>query len=147
MRLVTVSNEHLVDRSASAVGCADDRCAHVDGIEAAFRELRALEVEAVIVPGNLPVALSQVADFALRSKLPSISLFRQYAQAGGLMSYGASAADLQRRAAGHVDKILRGARPEDLPVERPTKLALILNQKVASVLGLRVPASVMLQAG
>ena len=90
--------------------------------------------------------MSPLSELAARHHLPSISLFSQYPEAGGLMSYGTSAADLQRRAVGHLDKILKGARPQDLPVERPTKLELVVNKTVAKRLGLTIPPAMLLQA-
>jgi putative ABC transport system substrate-binding protein len=88
----------------------------------------------------------QIVEFAMQQRLPLISELRQFAEAGALISYGASLADLLRRAAGHVDKILRGAKPADLPVEQPTKFELIINMKTAKALGLAIPPSLLLQA-
>ncbi len=85
-------------------------------------------------------------EYATRQRLPMISELRQFAEAGALMSYGASLADLFRRAAGHVDKILRGTKPADLPVEQPTKFELVINAKTAKTLGLTVPQSLLLRA-
>jgi len=90
--------------------------------------------------------VDQVASFAQRSRLPSIYGAREYVDAGGLMSYGPSIADLFRRAATYVDKILKGAKPADLPVEQPTKFELIINLKTAKALGLTIPPSVLSQA-
>jgi ABC-type uncharacterized transport system substrate-binding protein len=88
----------------------------------------------------------QIVEYATQHRLPMISELRQFAEAGALMSYGASLADLFRRAAGHVDKILKGARPADLPVEQPTKFELVINMKTAKALGLTIPPSLLLRA-
>jgi len=87
-----------------------------------------------------------IVDLALRSRLPAIFAFREAADAGGLMSYGANLSDLFRRGAIQADKILRGAKPEDLPVEQPTKFELVINLKTAKTLGLTIPKSLLLQA-
>jgi putative ABC transport system substrate-binding protein len=89
---------------------------------------------------------NQVADLAARSRLPLMSPFQELANAGGLMSYGPSIPDMFRRAAGYVDKILRGAKPADLPVEQPTKFELVINLKAAKALGLTVPPSLHARA-
>jgi putative tryptophan/tyrosine transport system substrate-binding protein len=102
-------------------------------------------VGAVIVPANLPVPAHEIAQSALRHRLPTISLLSQYPESGGLMSYGASLIDIRRRAAGYVDKILKGAKPADLPVERPTRFELVINRRTAQALGLSVPASLLLR--
>ena len=88
----------------------------------------------------------RLADLAARNKLPSMHGFREDAEAGGLMSYGPDLADLFRRSATYVDKILKGAKPGDLPVEQPTKFELVINLKVAKALGLTIPASVLSRA-
>jgi putative ABC transport system substrate-binding protein len=82
---------------------------------------------------------SQVAELGLRDRLPIMSPFREIADAGGLMSYGPSVPDLFRRAASYVDKILKGSKPADLPVEQPTKFEFVINLKTAKALGLEVP--------
>jgi putative tryptophan/tyrosine transport system substrate-binding protein len=80
-----------------------------------------------------------IAEFAAKNRLPTIYGLREYVDAGGLMSYGASLPEQVRRAAGYVDKILKGASPSDLPVEQPTKFELVINLKTAKALGLNVP--------
>jgi putative ABC transport system substrate-binding protein len=87
-----------------------------------------------------------IADLALKHRLPTIYPAREFVDAGGLLSYGANYPDLYRRAAGFVDKILKGARPADLPVEQPTKFELVINLKTAKALGLTIPPSLLLRA-
>ena len=86
-----------------------------------------------------------IAEFALKNRLPSISRYREFVEAGGLMSYGTDVLDNYRRAATYVDKILKGAKPADLPVEQPTKFELVINTKTAKTLGLTIPSSLMLR--
>jgi putative ABC transport system substrate-binding protein len=88
----------------------------------------------------------RIMEFALSNRLPGVHAYRELVEAGGLMSYGPSYADLHRRAATYVDKILRGARPAELPVELPTKFDLIVNLKTARALGLDVPAMLLARA-
>jgi putative tryptophan/tyrosine transport system substrate-binding protein len=88
----------------------------------------------------------QIADLAAQSRLPSVSGNREYAEAGGLIVYSADFLDLERRAATFVDKLLKGAKPGDLPVEQPTKFQLILNLKTAQALGLTFPPMLLFQA-
>jgi putative ABC transport system substrate-binding protein len=87
-----------------------------------------------------------IVDFATRARLPSTFHFREAAELGGLISYGVNFADVYRRAAGYVDKILKGANPGDLPIEQPTKFELIINLKTAKTLGLTIPQSLLLRA-
>ena len=86
---------------------------------------------------------ARIAELALTHRLPLLSLFTAFPEAGGLLAYGPSLAGMFRQAAGHVDRILRGAKPTDLPVERPTKFELVLNAKTAKALGIRIPASLL----
>jgi putative ABC transport system substrate-binding protein len=87
-----------------------------------------------------------IASLAERQRLPTICWSREYIEAGGLMSYGVSYPDLYRRAAGMVDKIFKGAKPGDLPVEQPTKFEFVINGKTAKAIGLKVPALVLVRA-
>ena len=88
----------------------------------------------------------QIADFAAKNRLPAIYGLKEFVDAGGLISYGAHLADLQRRAAGYVDKIFKGAKPSDLPVEQPTKFEFVINLATAKALGLDVPPTLLARA-
>jgi ABC-type uncharacterized transport system substrate-binding protein len=98
---------------------------------------------------NSPILFSQrpqIADLAIKSRLPSIYYAADFVEAGGLMTYGVSVTDLYRRAATYVDKILKGAKPGELPVEQPTKFELIINLKAAKQIGLTIPPNVLARA-
>ena len=102
----------------------------------------------IVLPGN-PIAFSkraEVASFAQKNRLPSMYGLKEYVDAGGLMSYGPSQSANYRRAATYVDKILKGTRPGDLPVERPTKFELVINLRTAKAIGLTMPHSVLQRA-
>jgi putative ABC transport system substrate-binding protein len=88
----------------------------------------------------------QILEFATTRKLPVISIFGDFAEAGALMSYGPSRIEMFKRAALFVDKLLKGAKPSDLPIEQPTKLEFIVNLKTAKQLGLRIPPNVLARA-
>jgi putative ABC transport system substrate-binding protein len=88
----------------------------------------------------------RVADLAARSRLPALYSQKEFVDAGGLVSYGPSLSDMFRRAATHVDKVLRGAKPGDIPVEQPTKFELVINLKTARALGITIPQSLLLRA-
>ena len=100
----------------------------------------------VVADGLFILHRTRLADLAARSRLPAIYGYREHVEAGGLMSYGSSLRDLWRRAATFVDKILKGAKPGDLPVEQPTKFELVINLKTAKALGLTIPQTILLRA-
>jgi putative tryptophan/tyrosine transport system substrate-binding protein len=89
---------------------------------------------------------TQLVEMAVKSRLPAIYYRSDFVEAGGLMSYGASIADLDRRAATYVDKILKGTKPADLPVEQPMKFELVINLKTAKEIGLTIPQSMLYRA-
>ena len=88
----------------------------------------------------------EIAELAVKSRLPTIYRDREHVEAGGLMSYGPNIPDLFRRAAMYVDKILKGAKPANLPVQQPTKFELVINLNAAKALGLTIPPSLLLRA-
>jgi putative ABC transport system substrate-binding protein len=119
-----------------------------DGLDGALQEAAKTRIEALAIMPN-PVFvknLKRIADFALQNRLPSMFHLREFAEAGGLLSYGADRTDLFLRAATFVDKILKGARPADLPIEQPTKFDLTINLKTAKTIGLTVPPALIASA-
>ena len=119
-----------------------------DEIDGAFAAMSRARADGLIVLAD-PVFLSvrlRIADLATKGHLPTIYELREHAEAGGLVSYGPSLPDLWRRAAIYVDRILKGAKPADLPVERPSKFELVVNLKTAKALGLTITQSVLLRA-
>jgi putative ABC transport system substrate-binding protein len=89
---------------------------------------------------------SRIVNLAGAHRVPSMFECRDYVEAGGLMSYGASVSDIRRRTGSYVDRLLKGAKPADLPVEQPTKFELVINLKTAKALGLTIPPSLLLRA-
>jgi putative ABC transport system substrate-binding protein len=116
--------------------------------DAAFVAIKRAGAGAVIVVQSSALFSSyqRIADLALTHRLPSAGGSKEYAEAGGLISYGADFPDLFRRAATFVDKILKGAKPADLPIEQPEKFELVINLKTAKALGLKIPQSLLLRA-
>jgi putative tryptophan/tyrosine transport system substrate-binding protein len=101
----------------------------------------------VVMPSPwVTVHRTQIISAAARNNVPAIYAFSYYARDGGLLSYGSDQIDISRRAASYVDRILRGAKPGDLPVQFPTKFEMVLNLKTAKALGLAVPPSILLRA-
>jgi putative ABC transport system substrate-binding protein len=114
----------------------------------AFRQISRDRPDALFVSPHSPSFAHRrlIVDFATRSRLPSTHAYREAVELGGLMSYGVNGVDLFRRAAGYVDRILKGTKPADLPVEQPTKFELVINLKTAKALGLTIPPSVLMRA-
>jgi putative tryptophan/tyrosine transport system substrate-binding protein len=119
-----------------------------DEFDGAFASVAKAHPQALIaLPAPLMnIHAGRIAELARRERLPSIALNSEFPQAGGLMSYGPDIADLYRRSAAYVDKILKGAKPADLPVEQPTKFDLIINLKTAKALGLTAPPTLLARA-
>ena len=119
-----------------------------DGFEKVFAALNKQRPDGLYVPGGPLMNANQkrIVGFALKSRLPSMYSSREAVDAGGLMSYGADLADSYRRVAYYVDRILKGAKPADLPVEQPTKFELVINLKTAKQIGLTIPPEVLARA-
>jgi putative ABC transport system substrate-binding protein len=119
-----------------------------DGLQDAFAAMNKAAVQALVVLTD-PILFSQrkrTVDLANSNRLPAVYFFKGYAEEGGLMSYGPSDTDLFRRTAAYVDRILKGTKPGDLPIEQPTKFELFINLKAANMVGLTVPESFLLRA-
>jgi len=117
--------------------------------ESAFRAASEGRAEAILVEVWGPVITPHVREFAelaVKNRLPAMYVDRRHVEAGGLITYGVSEPDLDRRTAAYVDKILKGRKPADLPVEQPTKFEFIINLKTAKQIGLTIPANVLLRA-
>ena len=137
----------IVEASARSLGIT----AHLldvrrpEDLRGAFDAAAKLRVEALVVGLDVVTQanLRPIAELAMRQRLPSIYPAKDYAHAGGLMTYGSSDFHMYHRAATFVDKILKGAKPADLPVEQPTKFELVINLKTAKALGLTIPPSLL----
>jgi putative ABC transport system substrate-binding protein len=150
------SNPANVDFLRETEAAARSLGVQVQGIEArnpgeldgAFKAVSNVRPSALVTIGDgmLWSVRTRIVDFAMRSRLPGVFPDREFPEIGGLMSYGPNPADNIRRAAALVDKILKGAKPADLPIEQPTKLDLVINLKTARTLGLTIPPSLRLRA-
>ena len=120
----------------------------LNDLEQAFSIMKNERAEALItiLTGVLASQRKRIVDFAAKSRLAIMSAESRWTEVGGLMSYGPDYADLYRRAATYVDKILKGAKPADLPVEQPTKFEFIINLKTAKQIGLTIPPNVLARA-
>jgi putative ABC transport system substrate-binding protein len=118
--------------------------ASVQAFDAAFAEMKQQRVEAVIVQPTLP--RQRAIELALEHRLPAVSGNRAFPDGGGLVSYAGSLADRYRNAAVYVDKILKGAKPADLPVQQPVKFELVINLKTARALGIAIPPTLIARA-
>src|SRR5262245_24946254 len=120
-----------------------------EDFDRAFAAVSKGHAQAFVLPSGIPAAYAnrqQIVSFAQKNRLPSVYGQKEYVEAGGLMSYGPSTPDLHRRAAIYVKKILKGAKPADLPVEQPRKFDLVINLKTAKALGLTIPPSLLARA-
>ena len=113
-------------------------------LDPAFTAMEKERPDAAIVQPSLPI--KRVAELAIKSRIPALSFIRDFANEGGLMSYGSEEADAYGKAAIYVDKILKGAKPADLPVQQPTKFELVVNLKTAKALGLTIPPLILARA-
>jgi putative ABC transport system substrate-binding protein len=120
-----------------------------EDLDGAFSAVTKNRAQALVLPSGIPTAYAnraKIASFAQGNRLPSMYGQREYVDAGGLASYGPSTPDMFRRAATYVDKILKGAKPADLPVEQPTKFELVINLKTAQQIGVTIPPGVLARA-
>ncbi len=119
-----------------------------DGLDSAFSEISQERADALLVAHARPAHIhrARIIEFTTKSRLPTIFVRSLYVKASGLMSYGTDVPDLYRQAATYVDKILKGAKPADLPVEQPKKFELIINLKAAKQIGVTIPPTLLLQA-
>jgi putative ABC transport system substrate-binding protein len=115
-------------------------------VDRAFSDMRQARVGGLIVALALQHHWKQIVDLAARNRLPTVSGPREFVEAGGLLAYGPDIPDLFRRAATYVDKILKGTRPGDLPIEEPTKFELVISRRTAKVLGLTIPPPLLARA-
>jgi ABC-type uncharacterized transport system substrate-binding protein len=147
------SNVQALKETELAAGALKVQLQYLDvlnpkDIETAFRAASKGRADAVLALNNpvLSAQRTRVAELAVKSRLPAIYERLEYVKDGGLMSYGVSSTDLYRRAATYVDKILKGAKPADLPVEQPMKFELVINLKTAKQIGLTIPPNVLARA-
>ena len=118
------------------------------GLESAFQTAKQKQVNAIMMIATRPffAERKRIVELAGKNRLPAIYVQKEFVDEGGLMSYGADFEDLYRRAAVYVDKILKGAKPADLPVQQPTKFEFVINLKAAKQIGLTIPPRVLERA-
>jgi putative ABC transport system substrate-binding protein len=148
-----LGNAQILRETELAAGALTVQLQYIDvldskDIETAFRAASKGRAEAVLVLAGAVFTSQrpQLAALAVKSRLPAIYYATEFVEDGGLMTYGANRADLHRRAAIYVDKILKGRRPADLPVEQPTKFEFVINLKAAKQIGLAIPPNVLVRA-
>jgi len=140
-------NRVMTSAKVMSIEAFIEEVGQTDQIAPAIERLKG-HTEALYVPAN-PFANTNrilINELALAAKLPTVHGFRQYVETGGLMSYGPNTPDLFRRAGDYVDRILRGAKPADIPIEQPTKFDLTINLRIAKALGLTVPPTLLARA-
>jgi ABC-type uncharacterized transport system substrate-binding protein len=146
----TSAYEKLVNAAASAKGVAVDvhRVTEGEGIRKAFQAMQGERPDALILmpSARLNSLRREISQRALAIRLPSISFIEDYVEDGGLLSYGPSWIELNRRAAYFVDRILKGAKPADLPLQQPTKFLLFVNARTAQAIGVAIPKPILLRA-
>jgi putative tryptophan/tyrosine transport system substrate-binding protein len=139
-----------IERVAHAIGVHlySVKTWHGEDFDRAFEAALVDRVDALVAIEGVQTVmnLARIVDFATKSRLPAIYGLREFVDAGGLMAYGTDLSDLFRRSATYVDRILKGAKPADLPVEQPTKFELVINLKTAKALGLTIPPSLLARA-
>jgi putative ABC transport system substrate-binding protein len=148
------ANAQILKETELAAGALKVKLQYLDilgptDFETAFRAAGKAHADAVLIRVSGPFAMSQrsqIAKLAIKSQLPAMHAGREYVEAGGLMTYGVHLPDLDRRAATYVDKILKGTKPADLPVEQPKKFELWINLKAAKQIGLTIPSNVLARA-
>ena len=146
-------NAQALKETEAAAGALGAKLQYIDvvspkDIETAFRAASKGHADAVLmlVAGTVELSRNKIPNLAVKSRLPTMYNRLEYVQAGGLMTYGVSLTDLDRRAATYVDRILKGAKPADLPVEQPKKFEIVINLKAAEQIGLTIPPSVLARA-
>jgi putative ABC transport system substrate-binding protein len=145
---IRASKELEVATASLGIVLHSEEVRRADEIVTAFSSMARGRVDALLVTAD-PLTISnrkRIADLAAQHRLPSMYYMRDYVEDGGLISYGPSLAHQYRRVAGYVDRILKGAKPNELPVEQPNKFELVVNLRTAKVLGVRIPETVLARA-